>query len=291
MCDAVTASIVATVAGSAAQAAGQARARSAMQGAQQAERTRQRGFQDQSQSAFSESLAHANPQDQANAQAGAEANRKAAYEAASAQAHNPIEATGKNFAGNQNANRVLNSESSARNSQAQGFANQQGAAKAALQGFGDVQLGNALYNARQMQNQGTIGNFMQGSAGILPYEVEAASHKGDQLKNIGDLLSMGGAIAGLGAGAGWWGGADKAAQAAGTLGSAGSNASNLATLGANNVDLAKGTWDFGGGLSNQYNGDLFNLTPKPIMYNQFYNPGSILSNVRADSLARYVPIK
>jgi hypothetical protein len=214
MCDPVTASIVATVAGSAAQAAGQAQARKAMQGAQIAERVRQKGYQDQSQSAFSESLAHANPQDQANAQASNEANRKAAYDAATAETRAPLEATGKNLAGSQDANRILSSESAARSAQAQGFANQQGAAKAALQGFGDTQLGNALYNARQMQNQGTIGNFMQGSSAVLPYEVEAASHKGDSIKNIGDLLSLGGAVAGLGAGAGWWGGADKAAEAA-----------------------------------------------------------------------------
>jgi hypothetical protein len=258
MCDAVTASIVATIAGSAAQAAGQAKARKAMEGAQVAERVRQKGFQDQSQSAFSESLAHANPQDQANAQGKAEGERKAAYDAATAEARAPLEATGRNLAGSQDANRILSSESAARSAQARGYAGQQGAAKAALQGFGDTQLGNALYNARQMQNQGTIGNFMQGSAAVLPYEVDAASHRGDSLKSLGDLLSMGGAIAGLGAGAGWWGGADKAAQAAGTLGSAGSNASNLATLGTDNLGIANGGWDFGAGVSKGFGNNLFN---------------------------------
>ena len=75
MCDAVTASIVATVAGSAAQAAGQAKARKAMEGAQIAERVRQKGYNDQSQAAFSESLGNADPQAQANAQGKAEGER------------------------------------------------------------------------------------------------------------------------------------------------------------------------------------------------------------------------
>lgn len=258
MCDAVTASIVATVAGSAAQAAGQAKARKAMEGAQVAERIRQKGYNDQSQAAFSESLGNADPQAQANAQSKAEGERKAAYDTATAEARAPLEATGKNLAGNQYANRVMSSESAARSAQALGYAGQQGAAKAALQGFGDTQLGNALYNARQMQKQGTIGNFMQGSAAVLPYEVDAASHKGDSLKSLGDLLSLGGAIAGLGAGAGWWGGADKAAQAAGTLGSAEAGTSNAAMGLGTNTDIALGRSALGSNLSSGYGGNLFN---------------------------------
>ena len=286
MCDAVTASIVATVAGSAAQAAGQAKARKAMEGAQIAERVRQKGYNDQSQAAFSESLGNADPQAQANAQGKAEGERKAAYDTATAEARAPLEATGKNLAGNQDANRVMSSESAARSAQALGYAGQQGAAKAALQGFGDTQLGNALYNARQMQKQGTIGNFMQGSAAVLPYEVDAASHKGDSLKSLGDLLSMGGAIAGLGAGAGWWGGADKAAQAAGTLGTATGDASNMAMFGQNGADFAirPSASALGSDVSKMYSGDVLGIgMPKPMNNSLFYPVGSVGSNLKFDA--------
>lgn len=281
MCDPVTASIVATVAGSAAQAAGQAKARRAMEGAQQAELTRQKGFQDQSNAAFSESLSHADPQAQEGAKAKAEGERKAAYESANAQARAPIEATGRNLAGDQTANKVLSSEQGARSAQAQGYAGQQGNAKAALRGFNDIQLGNALYNSRQMQNQGQIGNFMQGSAAVLPYEVQAASHKGDSLKSIGDLLSAAGAIGGIGAGAGWWGGAD-AASGAGALGAAGSDASNVAMGLGTNTDLALGRSALGSNLSSGY-ANMFNLTPN----SSFFPVGSVTSQIPLNSLASY----
>lgn len=284
MCDPVTASIVATIAGSAAQAAGQAKARRAMEGAQQAENTRQRGFQDQSNAAFSESLANADLQTQEGAKSKAEGERKAAYESANAAARAPVEATGRNLAGDQTANKVLSSEKSARSAQAQGYAGQQGNAKAALRGFNDVQLGNALYNARQMQNQNTIGNFMQGSAAVLPYEVSAASRQGDKLKGIGDLLSMAGAIGGLGTGAGWWGGAD-AAAGAGALGTAEAGASNAAMGLGNSADLALGRSALGSNLSSGY-ANAFNLTPN----SSFFPVGSVTSGIPlTSSVSPYVP--
>lgn len=289
MCDAVTASIVATIAGAGAQAAGQAKARKAMEGAQIAERVRQKGYNDQSQAAFSESLGNADPQAQANAQGKAEGERKAAYDTATAEARAPLEATGKNLAGNQDANRVMSSESAARSAQALGYAGQQGAAKAALQGFGDTQLGNAIYNARQMQKQGQIGNFMQGSAAVLPYEVDAASHKGDSLKSLGDILSMAGAIGGMGVGAGWWGGADKAAQAAGTLGTATGNASgNLLGLGTAN-DIANGSAQTFLGTNHYIAPVLGNTSAVQNSLNEWdllNTPGTVFN-----SPLRYVPIK
>lgn len=220
MCDPVSISLALTAAGATAQAAAQSQSRKAMEGAQQAERIRQKGFQDQSQAAFDESLGHAQASNQTADQSKAEGERKASYDKATADARAPVEATGQNLAGDTSTNKVVNTEQAAQAAKAQGYAGQQGAAKAALQGFGDTQLGNALYNARQMQSQGVIGNAMQGSSAVLPFEVQAASHKGDGLKTLGDVLSLGGAVAGLGAGAGWWGGADKALANANTLGTA-----------------------------------------------------------------------
>ena len=288
MCDPVSISLALTAAGATAQAAAQSQSRKAMEGAQQAERIRQKGFQDQSQAAFDESLGHAQASNQTADQSNAEASRKASYDKATADARAPVEATGQNLAGDASTNKVVNTEQAAQAAKAQGYAGQQGAAKAALQGFGDTQLGNALYNARQMQSQGVIGNAMQGSSAVLPFEVQAASHKGDGLKTLGDVLSLGGAVAGLGAGAGWWGGADKAAEAAGTLGTAEANAANTAMTGANSADLALGrsASAFGSNLGSQY-ANAFNLAPNAVAQSSFFPVGSVLSNLPLNAYASY----
>lgn len=292
MCDPVSASIALTVAGTAAQSAGQAKARKAMEGAQQAERIRQKGFQDESNAAFNESLGHADSASQASEQSKAEGERQAAYDQAAAQARAPIEATGQNLAGDTSGNKVIASENAMRSANASNYANQQAAAKAALKGFNDVQIGNALYNNRQLQRQGTIGNFMQGSSAVLPYEVHAASRKGDKLKGIGDVLSLAGAVTGLGAGAGWWGGADTAAKTAGTIGTASGNASNAAMFGSNSADLAlrPSASMLGSNLSSQY-ANALSLNPAVVQPSSFFNFGSLTSGVPLTSVAsRYIPI-
>ena len=73
---------------------------------------------------------------------------------------------------------------------------------AALEGYGDLNLTNALLNTRYGQGQANIANFMQGSASVLPYEMQAASHRGDKLKAWGTGLQAVGSLAGMGAGMG-----------------------------------------------------------------------------------------
>jgi hypothetical protein len=205
MCDPITASIALTVAGTAAQSAGQNRARKAMEGAQEAERIRQRGFQQQSEAVQQASEARGSKANQDKEQAAAEASRQADYAAATSAAQAPVIAAGENIAGDQAANAIIANEAANASRNALAFAGQQGNAKAALQGFSDLQLGNALANARAMEQQRTLGNFMQGSSGVLGLEMEAAARKGDNLKTLGTLLNAGGMITGMGAGAGWFG--------------------------------------------------------------------------------------
>lgn len=209
MCDPISASLALTVAGSAAQAAGQAKAQKAMHDAQNAERLRQAGLQGKSNELLSESLASSDRGQHDASQAQAEAARKASYDQAAASTPSPVSDSTPVTAGDTNANKLVNTESAARSAQAMGMANQQGGAKAALQGFNDVNLGDILYNNRMLQKQGTIGNFMQGSAGVLPYEMDAASRKGSGLKTFGDILSLGGTAVGLGAGSGMFAPADQ----------------------------------------------------------------------------------
>jgi len=211
MCDPVTASIALTVAGTASQAAAANQAKKAMQGAQSAERIRQKGYQDESSAVQAGSEKRMSKASQDKGQADAEASRNADYAAANAAAQAPTATEGANLAGDQSANAIIASENARASQNALGYAGQQGNAKAALQGFGDLQLGNALANARAMEQQRQLGNFMQGSSGVLGLEMEDASHKGDSLKTLGQVLSTAGSIAGMGAGAGWWGAKDAAA--------------------------------------------------------------------------------
>ena len=213
MCDPVTASIALTVAGTASQAAAANQAKKAMQGAQGAERIRQKGYQDQSSAVQAGSEARMSKASQDKGQAEAEAARNADYAAANAAAQSPTATEGANLAGDQSANAIIASENARASQNALGYAGQQGNAKAALQGYTDLNLGNALANARAMEQQRQLGNFMQGSSGVLGLEMDEASHKGDGLKTLGSLLSTAGGIAGMGAGAGWWGAKDAAAGA------------------------------------------------------------------------------
>lgn len=214
MCDPLTIAVGLTAAGSAAQIMGQQKAQKAMRGAQEAERIRQKSYQSESDAAFAASKDRASRGSQDMEMAKAVADRKAAYDAATQSAQAPVAPEGANLAGDQAGNAVVASEVAKQSARGLGFAGQQGNAKAALQGYGDVQLGNAIYNARQLQEQARIGNAMQGSASILPLEMQAAQQKGQGLMTLGSALAAGGNIAGMGVGAGWWG--KPAAQAAAT---------------------------------------------------------------------------
>ena len=217
MCDPITASIALTVAGTAAQAAGANRAKKAMQGAQSAERIRQKGLQDQSAAVQSANEGRSTRNEQDSMQGRAEAERQADYAAATEAAQAPVATTGENLAGDQSANAIIAAEQDKAKANALGYAGQQGNAKAGLQGFYDLQLGNALANSRAAQEQARLGNFMRGSSDVLGLEMQAASQKGQGLQTLGSLLNTAGGIAGMGAGAGWWGATPSQAGNIGTI--------------------------------------------------------------------------
>lgn len=211
MCDPISASLALAAAGTATQAAGQRKAQKAMSGAREAERIRQKGHQDASNAVLEKSMGGADKSAQDATEAEALAARKAASDAAVADVRAPLEATGENLAGDQTANAVIEAEQAAQAAKSLGYAGQQGGAKAKLLSFNDLNFANAINNARAAQEQARIANFAKGSADILPIELEAASRKGQGLQTLGSALSAAGMITGMGAGAGWWGGADKAA--------------------------------------------------------------------------------
>jgi len=217
MCYPVAIALALTAAGSAAQAAGARRAAKAMAGARTAESIRQKGFQDQATQVNDQSLSK-------SGRASTDADMKAAKDAraadaaaATAEVRKPIEASGENLAGDQSGNQVMLTEGDLQAARNLGFANQQGAAKADMLSFNDITFQNAINNMRSGQQLNTLSNFMRGSSNVLPIELEAASQKGNNLKTLGSLLTTGGSIVGMGAGAGWW---DKAADVAGTTAAA-----------------------------------------------------------------------
>ena len=211
MCDPVSASIALTVAGTTAQAAAANKAKKAMAGAANAERIRQRGYNQSSEAALEESKSFSEKSLQDKRMEESVADRQAAYAADAEAARAPVAAVGQNIAGDQSGNAVVQAESSRRTGDAIGAALQRGNAMANMQGFNDLQLGNALYNNRISQRQNLLGSFMKGSADVLPFEMQAASQKGQNLATLGQLLNTAGMITGIGAGAGWWGGAEPAA--------------------------------------------------------------------------------
>jgi hypothetical protein len=105
--------------------------------------------------------------------------------------------------------------------------------KAALASFGDVTQATAVKNARARSEIGTTADFMRGSASALGAEMDYASHAGDKLKTVGDILQKVGMVAG---------GYAAASSAAGGLGGfANINSAGVAKAGA--MEAAKsGGW-------------------------------------------------
>lgn len=204
MCPPAIVALALTAAGSAAQAAGARRAAKAMAGARTAESIRQKGFQDEANAVVEDSLNKSGKDATDKGMAEAAAERAAASDAAVADVRAPIEATGANLAGDQTVNAVMASEGDVAANKNLGYATQQGRAKSNLLSFNDVTFQNAINNIKAGQKLNTTGNFMRGSAGVLPIELEAASNKGEGLKTFGNLLSTAGTVVGMGAGADWW---------------------------------------------------------------------------------------
>lgn len=215
MCDPVSlaiTSLVATGAGTAMQAAGAAKSRKAMNAAANAERLRQQGYQQEADSLFAESLSKQGAEQQMKGISDAEAARLATTQGAQ-QAAPAVSVPTQG-----ETPTVVADETAARVGTGNAQAAQDAATRAALSSFGDVQLGNALMNTRYGQKQGQIGRNMQGSAGVLGIEMDAASRRGDNLSGIGSILNAGGQLAGMGAGMGW-GASAPAASAATTANS------------------------------------------------------------------------
>lgn len=194
MCDftgTTWAALALSTAGSYASYKGSKQAENAMQAAQSAESIRQKNLRDESNTLFQQSLKGQSLDEQQKRLGDVVAER----EAATTGAQQPAQAVDVPVKGG--APTVVADETASRVSAGNAQALQQARLQAALQGYGDLQLGNALQNARFGQKQANLSRFMTDSAATLGTELEAASRRGDQLKNIGGGLQAAGQLVGL----------------------------------------------------------------------------------------------
>lgn len=130
----------------------------------------------------------------------AASERQAQYAAAEASAPRTFEAipgqTGS-------TNSVVSDAFSRAMAGAAGDATARGALNAQLASFGDALGLKAIENNRRTGNIGMIGSFMQGSANVLPLELQHAMTRTRGAEVLGSLFSgAGSSLAGMGAGGG-----------------------------------------------------------------------------------------
>jgi hypothetical protein len=234
MCDAATISLVATTAGTAASVAGQKKAQRAMGEAQAAENMRQSKLRDEANATFAQSLSANSKKGRSDAELNASNKRKEAYTADLAAGKKAEVASSYGT----ETPKIVADESAAR-----GAAGKMGSVidarnKATLAGFGDATQGMAVKNARARSDIGTTADFMRGSSSALGAEMDYASHAGDKLNTIGDILSKIGMVTGVAAAAGSF--ATSAKDLAGAK-----VAESGGLLGADKTTILTGTKDAG----------------------------------------------
>lgn len=98
---------------------------------------------------------------------------------------------------------VVNQEVGKQEGNAQSFVDQQGMARANMRSFGDLLGEISGKQARDAASVGQIGGFKTSSAGLTPLELDNASHAGDGMMTLGDILAGLGSVgvsAGVGSG-------------------------------------------------------------------------------------------
>jgi hypothetical protein len=148
---------------------------------------------------------------------------------------------------NSSGNVTINREMAKKSSEASAYGDQQDYALSNLRSFGDLLGTIGRGQARDASQISQINGFKQGSANILPYELEAANGKGNSLRTLGAILQAGGAAmmgGGMGGLAAGGAGATSGMGAGGvsTMGTVGgTSAAGLGSLGAGGYGTAVGS--------------------------------------------------
>lgn len=235
MCEPTTlsiASLALVAAGTAATAYGANQASKAEGAATTAELDRQKKLRDEASKSLNVTIAHNDGKKTQTDMGAKAATREAAYSQSAADVANYAPA-GQNLEGGVGGagDRVVADSYAKHLGDASNYVKRQGAAQAALTSFDDTMSANNIFNANQGYDIRKLGSFMQGSAGVLPMELNAAGHAGDTSRTVGGILSALGAVTGAGAATGALGGAAAAAGASGSAGTAATVGSAGSTIG------------------------------------------------------------
>ena len=202
MCNPIAAGIALTAVGTAAQYRAQQDREREMSALQRAETERQEEIRRKSRPLFDENLASYDRGNIESEMAAAAAKRAAEYDSQGAYAPRANEA----LPGSQQTSNAVVMDAFRRALEgAAARAGQAGQARAQLASFGDAFLGAGLDNAQRTDQLGMLGSFSQGSANVLPLELQHAATRRRNSATIGNLLTgVGTAMIGR---AGWGGSA------------------------------------------------------------------------------------
>lgn len=203
--------------------AGQAKANREMDARQNAELLRQRGYQEEADATFNQSLDKSDrPQADEAIDAGA-AQRQAAYTNLRNATYSLTTTPGRNQPVGETTAGAADRTSASVAATNSAWSKLQGAARAKLGGYQDWGLENDIKDRRANQDLGITSTQARRSANVLPIEMQDASHSGDGLQAWGQLVSALGAVAGMGAAVG----AGGAAAGAGAGSAGGTSAMNV----------------------------------------------------------------
>jgi hypothetical protein len=189
----ITAALTAASAG--ANYAGQKRSDKAMDAARLLERKRQGDMQKDSAALFDASVADAGA---ATAEEDiAAASNKRLGDITEAMAEPVGRPSAANQLGVSAGNKVIGGEVARGQASADAYGKTYARGMSGVGGFTDRTLQNNIANNRALNSQANIGNFMRGSLGVLPIELEAGNRKGDNLRQLGDILGTAASVTGL----------------------------------------------------------------------------------------------
>lgn len=169
---------------------------------QQAERARQQGFTQQSTAAFNDSLKNNSADSQATQEAALRQGLADQYGATADKASDYSNIPGMAKAEG-DENKVVADSLKRAFGGVKSYLGQQAGSKATLDAYGNLSQQQNIANARQLQNQGILGNFMQGSSNVLSNELAANKEASDlayaNAQNAGNgLLNQAALFNGLG---------------------------------------------------------------------------------------------
>jgi hypothetical protein len=200
MCDPVTTSLMIASAG--ASYAGNRQSQKAMEGTVAEENARQRKFRDQQKGVLDQSTASrsASKTQQEMAIDAAKSNTDAAAAAAAstAGATDAPTAVAPSAASSQNVSDSYSRE----DARAKATSKEDATRSAALNAFSNTMTAQQINNSKYAQDSAVLANMSQGSLGVLPYELQAASKKGEGMKTLGQVLSLASMYSGFQAGVG-----------------------------------------------------------------------------------------